>query len=71
MRKIGVVQVSTSEFVGTDGATRTKMVEVGTIFQDPVSGKEAAKLEVMPLAKIGKDGFPAIWLSLKYERGKA
>jgi len=64
MRKYADIASISGKYTNKDGEEKNKYINHGFILEDDVSGKFSIKMESIPLAKIGKDGFPAIWLSV-------
>jgi hypothetical protein len=59
MRKTHEAKVSIGEYNGKKVYSR-----VGTMFTDDQTGNMSLKLDVLPFPKIGKDGFPCVWVSI-------
>lgn len=59
------VCVSTREYTDNQTGDRKKAWhEVGIALSDATGRITSVKLEVMPLPKAGRDGYPEIWLNL-------
>jgi len=55
--------VVTTGIWNDNGKDKKKYSNVGTLFTDDQTGRMSMKLTVTPMPKIGKEGFPEVWLS--------